>query len=264
MELFFCPLASSSEGNAVYLRAGNTSVLFDAGISAKRIITALRAINMPPPDAVFITHEHSDHIKGAGVLSRKFGIPVFATPGTWLACDRSKLVGDIEVSNRRHIYTDESLIVGDLTINAFPIPHDASQPVGYAAFYKAKKVAVCTDMGHITDTIIENIADSDIMLIESNHDVDMLVNGSYPEHLKRRILGKNGHLSNVSCGMLLSEVLSKRLKHIYLGHLSEENNSPEAAFDTVAAILENNHPELFAALTLRIAARSQASVSVTE
>jgi phosphoribosyl 1,2-cyclic phosphodiesterase len=238
----FCPLASGSSGNCAYLATENTRVLIDAGLSGVRIETALRALGVDPQglDAVFVTHEHSDHVSGAGIIARRYGLPVFATEGTLKASRR--LLERLKRGQTVSVISGSAFEFKDIVVRPFTIPHDAGEPVGYNFFHGGLKVTVATDMGHISDEGRESISGSDVLLIESNHDMDMLRNGTYPYVLKRRILGDKGHLSNVSCGVFLSEIASVAggLRHVYLGHLSEENNDPYLAYETVRTILEAN------------------------
>ncbi len=242
MQVKFCPIASGSSGNSIYVGTDNTHILVDAGLSGAAIQKGLGVIGVSGDmlDAIFVTHEHTDHIQGVGVLSRRFNVPVYATAKTWDMIDRFKTLGKISPENKRFVYSGERCIVNDICINPFEIPHDAADPVGYSLSVFGKKICIATDIGYVTDTIKENISDSDALLLESNHDEEMLRNGRYPQALKARILGKRGHLSNVSCGRLLAEIMSNRLRHVFLGHLSEENNRPLIALDTVTTILNAN------------------------
>lgn len=236
----FCPLASGSDGNSIYINYNETHILIDAGLSGKRIQEALSGLSVTGDmlNGIFVTHEHSDHIQGVGVLSRRFNLPVYATGRTWSSMD--SLIGKIDGENKRVIDYNQTVSLNEISVRPFEIPHDASQPCGYNIFADNKKISVATDIGKVTDTIKDAFADSDILLVESNHDVDMLKNGSYPVMLKRRILSDYGHLSNVSCGAFISEVYSSRIKHVYIGHLSRENNRPVIAIETVKSILETN------------------------
>ena len=240
MPVRFCPLASGSDGNSFYVGTEHTHILIDAGLSGKQIEKNLTSIHrqVSEIDAIFITHEHSDHIKGAGVLSRRYNIPLYATGGTWDAMQDSASLGKIELRNKRYVYPQENCVINDLRILPFEIPHDACEPVAYSVYACDHKISLATDMGHITDTVKENLADSSAILLESNHDVEMLKNGTYPFYLKQRILGKKGHLSNHLAGELLTELVSERLKYVFLGHLSHENNSPTLALNTVKNILK--------------------------
>jgi len=260
----FCPIASGSNGNCMYFSSGRTSVLIDSGLSGVRIEGRLNSIKASgfDIDAIFVTHEHSDHAMGVGVLSRRYDIPVFATSGTWKAMERDQALGRISAKNKRLVYTDENLILNDIRIHPFSVPHDAAEPVGYTIEARGVKVAIATDMGEITREIIENISDADILLLESNHDEDMVRTGRYPEMLKRRILGNFGHLSNINCGRLLAQVITDRLRHAYLGHLSEENNRPELAYETVKNILLDNDFKVNEAFSLRLTDRKGCGAQV--
>jgi len=235
----FCPIASGSSGNCAYLRAGGTHILIDAGLSGRSIETGLKTLNLSGRQlsAILVTHEHSDHIQGVGVMSRRYGLPVYATPKTWRYFERHGVLGEIGASLARRIEPEEFFNIGGIRAVAFDIPHDASQPVGYSFFAENRKITVATDIGEPTDTIRRHITDSDILLLESNHDPDMLMNGKYPRILKERISGSRGHLSNDAAGMLLSETATDHLKYVFLGHLSEENNRPLIARGTVEGIL---------------------------
>ena len=264
----FCPIASGSSGNCIYLSTPGAKILIDAGLSGIRIERALGSLGVDPYDldAVFLTHEHGDHISGAGVMARRFGLKIFATAGTWGYIDTTGVLGRLGTEHKHLVYPEEDMIFHDIIVRPFNISHDAADPVGYSFFYgpnenlnedlnadltqdscqesnetaykAGSKATIVTDIGHICSNLYEKIADSDILLIESNHDIDMLKKGPYPFHLKKRILGEKGHLSNVSCGQTLT-ALAHRLKHIYLGHLSAENNDPLLAFETVRDILES-------------------------
>jgi phosphoribosyl 1,2-cyclic phosphodiesterase len=212
--------------------------LIDAGISGKRAGQFLSRLGVPRIDALFITHEHSDHISGAGVLARRFKTPVYAAPKTWRYLKRHNVLGPLDESLQKMIPPNVSIDVCGVEVRAFDIPHDASQPVGYTFISGGVKTSVATDIGHVTETVRSAIMDSNILLLESNHDLEMLINGRYPQHLKERVMGNRGHLSNASAGALLAEVASPALQYAYLGHLSEENNRPLIALDTVRNILE--------------------------
>jgi phosphoribosyl 1,2-cyclic phosphodiesterase len=189
-------------------------------------------------DAIFVTHEHSDHVSGIGVLSRRYDIPVYATEGTWENMPQS--IGNIKPIMQNAVYSGEDCIFNDILIRPFEIPHDARQPVGYTIETGNKKIAVATDIGHITNTIKENIADANLLLLESNHDVEMVMSGPYTYSLKQRILSEYGHLSNKNAGLLLKDVINSsdsKLDYVFLGHLSKDNNYPDLAYNTVSDIL---------------------------
>ena len=257
------PLCSSSKGNSVFIGDSKSGVLVDCGCSFKALKTGLDKNGIPfeAVRAVLVTHEHIDHVKGAGVFSRKFDVPIYATMETWDAMEGS--LGKIAPRNKRFVYEGEPCVINDLCVKPFAIPHDAAAPVGYSVFAGEKKITVATDIGHVTDTIRENITDSDILLLESNHDEEMVKKGRYPWNLKQRILGERGHLSNRTAGALLAEIMSGKMKHIFLGHLSEENNSPYLAYETVAEILEQNRIKLGGALKMDMAARNSNGAKVT-
>lgn len=229
----FCSLFSGSSGNAVFLKAGNTRLLMDAGVSAKRIIEALLSIGENPCDlsAILISHEHSDHIKGAGILSRKFDIPIYANEGTWCLMERE--IGPVSLKNKRCFCTGREFLINDLCIKTFPIPHDASEPVGFNFFAENRKITVATDIGHVSKALLESIDKSDLLMLEANHDVEMLMTGSYPWWLKKRILSDEGHLSNEMAGKVIAYMAERGTRSFLLGHLSKENNFPELAYQTV-------------------------------
>lgn len=231
--LRFCPLASGSSGNSTYIGSEQTHLLIDAGISGKKVMEALASLSLTGEmlSGIFVTHEHSDHIKGIGVLSRRFDLPVYATEGTWQAMEGC--IGTIARKNKKIIYSGEKTVFADLILSPFAIPHDAAQPVGYTISDGEKKVSIATDIGHPSDSVKEGIADSDALLLEANYDVEMLRKGPYPYPLKQRILGDLGHMSNPTAGDLLAEMVTSRLRHVYLGHLSAENNTPQLAYHDV-------------------------------
>ncbi len=228
-------IASGSSGNCIYIGSENTHILIDAGISNKRIEQGLNEIGLKGSDldGILITHEHSDHIRGLGVLSRKHHLPIYGTPRTLAEIAASKSLGTVDEMLFHPVYADAEFFVGDLKVRPFAIDHDAAEPVAYRVENDSKAVAVATDMGHFDSYIIDNLRELDAILLESNHDVRMLETGPYPYYLKRRILGDHGHLSNENAGRLLSMVLNDHLKKILLGHLSKENNYEELAYETV-------------------------------
>lgn len=255
----FCPVVSGSSGNSVYIGTDYTHLLIDAGVSGKIIQAGLSVLNVEGAmlDGIFVTHEHSDHIKGVGVLSRRFDLPIYATEGTWNAMENS--LGQIARKNKKIIYSGEKLEINDLVISPFDIPHDAAEPVGYSVMAGDIKMTVATDLGHITDSVKNGIADSDILLLEANHDINMLKSGTYPYSLKQRILGEFGHLANENAGRLLSQMTTKRLKHVFLGHLSAENNTPSLAYKAVENILNENGIKVGRDFSMEMASRHSVS-----
>ena len=236
----FCPIASGSSGNCCYIGTETTHLLVDAGLSGKRIEAALSSVGINNISGILVTHEHSDHVSGAGILSRKYNVPVYATQNTWRFLLRHGTIGKVSVEMQKTIVPGQPVTIGDIEVLSFDVPHDASHPVGYCLHSNGYKAAVATDMGYVTDTVRELLQDTDVLLIESNHDIEMLRNGKYPQMLKERVMSSRGHLSNVAAGALLAEISSDTCRHIFLGHLSEENNRPMIALNTVQNILEAN------------------------
>ncbi len=239
-----CSLASGSSGNCIYVGTDNTHVLIDAGISCKRMKAGLESIGVDPCciDGILITHEHSDHIRGLGVVSRRYSMPIYTTGKTRSIILSSGTTGIIDENLFREITPDADFIIGDLVIHPFNTPHDAVEPVCYTFTGEGKKISVATDLGCYDEYIAGKISNSDILFIEANHDVEMLKNGSYPFYLKKRILGDAGHLSNEMSGKLISEVMHDELKYVILGHLSKENNRPDVAHASVLAVLDSCGP----------------------
>lgn len=237
----FCSLRSGSSGNATYIGYKDVNILVDAGLSGRTMEKSLENINVNPSDltAILITHEHNDHIKGAGILSRRYNIPIYANEATWSAMEN--LLGEIDYNNRCYFKTGEEFNIGDVRIRPFKKSHDAAEPVGFSFFCGRNKATIATDLGYMSKGVAANIMNSDIVLLESNHDLDMLINGSYPWPLKKRILSDHGHLSNKAAGEALKKLIEmKSIGIVYLGHLSQNNNRPEIAYGTVTEMLKEN------------------------
>ena len=230
-----CSIASGSSGNCIYTGTEKTGILIDVGISAKRIEQGLASIdrNMKEIKGIFISHEHSDHIKGLGVLARKHHIPIYGTKGTIQAIKNCSSLGEIDAELYREIRPDENITIEDLVIQPFRISHDAAEPVAYRMECGKKSAAIATDLGFYNQKIVDKLQNLDVLLLESNHDTHMVEVGGYPYHLKQRILSDRGHLSNESAGKLLCHLLHDDLKAVFLGHLSKENNYEELAYETV-------------------------------
>lgn len=228
-------IASGSSGNCIYVGSSDTHMIIDAGISKKRIEEGLNHIGISLQDinAILITHEHIDHISGIGVVARKYDIPMYATKETIDAVLSTKSIGSVSSELFHSINTDETFNINQMSIRPFRISHDAANPVAYRIEDNDKSLAVLTDLGFYNDYIIDNISDIDTILLEANHDKNMLQVGKYPYYVKQRILSEKGHLSNETSGKLLSNILHDKLKHIILGHLSRENNYDKLAFETV-------------------------------
>ncbi|WP_022665245.1 MBL fold metallo-hydrolase [Desulfospira joergensenii] len=239
-----CPLASGSRGNSLFISTPDTALLIDAGLSGKEIQRRMDQVGENPQDlsAIIITHEHSDHIRGAGILSRRFKIPVYVTPHTYSACQ-----GLGKIDHLNHFECGRPFEVGSIRINPFSISHDARDPAGLTLTFQEKKIGVATDLGIVTGLVREHLKNSIALYLESNHDPDMLINGPYPWHLKQRIRSRTGHLSNVDARNLVSELLHQDLKHIILAHLSEENNHPQKALLEVTKGLNGSETALYVA-----------------
>ncbi len=231
----FCSIASGSSGNCIYTGSDNSHILIDAGISGKRIENGLNQIGLKAQDlrAICVTHEHNDHIAGLGVMSRRYGIDIYATKGTIEAIKSCDTVGKIDESLFHTIKADNEFVVDDLRVMPLSISHDAAEPVSFIVRNKEKSVAVVTDLGEYNEYLLASLQDIDLLMIEANHDIRMLQAGRYPYQLKKRILSNKGHLSNESSGRFLSELLHDNLKAVFLGHLSKENNYEKLAYETV-------------------------------
>ena len=230
-----CSIASGSSGNCIYVGSDHTHLLVDTGISRKRIEEGLKKLEIKGEeiDGVLITHEHSDHIQGLGVLSRKYELPIYATKGTIEGISGSTSLGKMPDGLFHTIRVDEPFRLGDIEVKPFAISHDACEPTGYRFECGGRSAAVATDLGKYDEYTVSNLTGLDAVLLEANHDIHMLEVGGYPYYLKQRILGDKGHLSNELSGRLLCDILHDNLKHIILGHLSKENNYARLAYETV-------------------------------
>ena len=233
--LELCSIASGSSGNCICVGSDDSHVLIDAGISGKKIENGLNAIDLKSQDmqGILVTHEHIDHIAGLGVMARRYGLPLYATPGTIDAIKNVKSVGKIDESLFHPITPMEEFSIGDLEITPIPISHDAAEPVAYRIKKDHHVFAVVTDLGTYDDAIIQELQGLEVLLLEANHDIHMLETGAYPYPLKRRIMGDRGHLSNERSGQLLGELLHDKFGTVMLGHLSKENNYEELAYEAV-------------------------------
>ncbi len=233
-------LSSGSSGNSIYVGSDTTHLLVDAGISGKRIEEALNSVGVSGADldGILVTHEHSDHISGLGVMQRKYGLNVYATQPTIDALKKDRYVGKVDWDAFIPIKSDHSFTIKDITVSPMHISHDAADPVAYRFKYGDIKTAVVTDLGEYDDCIINALSGLSAIYLEANHDVRMLQLGRYPYPLKQRILGKKGHLSNESSGRLLTSLLNDKMQRIFLSHLSHENNLPELAYEAVRMEVE--------------------------
>lgn len=232
-----CPLASGSKGNAVLISSPDGKILVDAGLSGIQIEKRLDQVGVSCKDicALIITHEHSDHVKGAGVLNRRFDIPVFINQKTHNAAP-----GIGEINQLRYFECGTAFEIGNIKIEPFSISHDAADPAGMTMTYQDKKIGIATDMGVITNLVKQHLKDCEVLYLESNHDPDMLMNGPYPWVLKQRIKGRTGHLSNMDTRDFIRDLVNENLKHVILAHLSEENNTPQKAFETVQECIDHS------------------------
>lgn len=238
MGIRFSVLASGSTGNTTIVATEQCKVLIDAGLSAKRVDQLLKEKELSGADldAIVVTHEHSDHIKGLGAMARKYDLPVYANEKTWEQLD--KLIGAIAKDKRCVMETGGVLDLGELRVESFGISHDAAEPVGYCFYHEDQKLSVATDLGYMSPKVKEQIDDSDVLVLESNHDVEMLRVGKYPWNIKRRILSDIGHLSNEASGIGLVDVMTEKTKRVYLAHLSREHNMMDLAKLTVGQMVE--------------------------
>lgn len=239
MDIKMCSLSSGSNGNCVFISSGITRILVDAGISVKKIIEGLTEIGetIENIDAVLVTHEHIDHIKSIGPLARKYGISIYGTRGTLQEClnGRNK-IGEVNPILLNSVKPDNTFVVGDILITPFRVSHDACDPVAYTFKCGEKKLGMATDLGFFDKDIINHLSGSVFLYLESNHDTNMLEVGPYPYPLKQRIKSDLGHLSNEDCAKLLVHLCNDydtKIEHVILAHLSEENNFPELAYETV-------------------------------
>lgn len=257
-----CSIASGSSGNCIYIGTDATHLLVDVGISGKKTVEGLNRLGLTGSDidGILVTHEHSDHINGLGVMCRKFGIPVYGTRGTLEAIKKAGNLGETDDSLFHEVSADKKFILKDVTVNPMRISHDAAEPVAYRFQYGSKRMAVATDMGIYDDYTVESLRGMDVLLLEANHDINMLQAGHYPYYLKQRILGNRGHLSNELSGKLLSRLLHDDLKGVILGHLSKENNFAELAYETVRLeISMADNPYKGDDFPIMVASRSEAS-----
>ncbi len=231
----FASLGSGSRGNALLVEAGSTRLLIDAGFGPREMVRRLERLGLAAADidAVLVTHEHSDHIGGVFACARRFDWAVLLTHGTLAACRDDGSDTRITI-----IDSHEPFSVGDICVHPFPIPHDAREPVQFVLGDGARTLGVVTDAGHVTRHMVDMLDACDALVLECNHDVKMLAQGSYPQALKRRIGGLWGHLDNAAAALLLSRIRHSGLRHVVAAHLSEENNSPALAQAALSAVLD--------------------------
>lgn len=239
MSMQFSVLASGSSGNSMYIETESDSFLVDAGLSGKKMHELMGKIDKDPSrlSGIFVTHEHSDHIKGLGILARKYNIPIYANANTWKAMDG--MIGQIPTDLKFEFGMETVKTFGSLDVESFGVSHDAAEPMFYVFHQEGKKLVTITDTGYVSDRMKGIIKNADMYLFESNHDVSMLRMGRYPWSVKRRILSDVGHVCNEDAAIAMSEVAGDRTKRIYLGHLSKDNNMKDLARMSVSQTLES-------------------------
>jgi phosphoribosyl 1,2-cyclic phosphodiesterase len=244
--LAVCVLASGSKGNAIYVSDGDTAILVDAGLSGKEIERRLhsRGLTAETLNAIVVSHEHSDHIRGVGVLSRRYRIPVYMSHGTH-ETSGSQIGKPHQVV---HFSCGETFSVGTLMLHPFSISHDAQEPAGFTINQNGVKIGIATDLGIGTGMVKEHLKHCALLILEANHDPAMLIEGPYPWYLKQRIKGRTGHLSNDASRQLLDEVQHEHLRFVILAHLSEVNNSPDIARQVVGEALSASRTQLTVAV----------------
>ena len=231
---------SGSSGNCYFLYTEKSGLLIDAGVGVRILKKHMKDYGLSPNSIhhVLITHDHADHIKSVGSLSTEYNLPIYATQKVHAGIQGNYSVRKkILPANAKTIETNRPFVLDEFTITAFTVPHDSSDNVGYHIECEGISFCIMTDVGHVTDEMKDHIRHADYLIIEANHDTEMLKNGAYPQYLKDRISSGNGHLSNAACGQAIAENITQRLKHIWLCHLSEENNHPILAYKTIEQTL---------------------------
>lgn len=239
MSMHFSVLASGSTGNAIYVETDQNSFLVDAGLSGKQMEALFQKIDRRIKDltGILVTHEHSDHIKGIGILARKYNLPIYANEKTWKAMD--PLIGNVPTEQKFEFGMEKVQSFGSLDIESFGVSHDAAEPMFYTFHHEGRKLVLVTDTGYVSDRMKGIISNANTYVFESNHDVDMLRMCRYPWSIKRRILSDVGHVSNEDAAIAMSEVFGDQTKSIYLAHLSKDNNMKDLARMSVSQTLES-------------------------
>lgn len=240
--LKFISFGSGSSGNCYLLYTGNDALMIDAGVGVRTLKKHFRdyGLSLSQVHHLLITHDHADHIKCVGSISNDLHLPVYATAPVHQGIDRNYCVSrKVDVADRHFIVVGQRMVIGDFAVTPFAVPHDSSDNVGYMIETEDVTFCIITDAGHITDDMAKYITKANYLVIEANHDLEMLMAGPYPAHLKERISNGTGHLSNSACGEAIAQHMSENLHHVWLCHLSEENNHPELARKTVEATLRS-------------------------
>jgi len=263
MTLTFCSFSSGSSGNCYFIQSDESAILVDVGISGRKVFNSLEntGVELSDVNAVLITHEHADHVKSLRVVTKKMpNVCAYANGGTWESIKHL-----VEDDKRKTFETGKDFHINDIRVKPFLISHDAAEPVGFS-FYKAnKQISILTDVGFLSRDVYDEIKGADLLILEANHDVEMLRIGKYPWFLKQRILGKRGHLSNVDAADTICKILSEKQKnmHVLLAHLSKENNFPEMAYQTIKNLLEEKEYYLDKSVCLNIINRDEMSALYT-
>jgi phosphoribosyl 1,2-cyclic phosphodiesterase len=239
--LAICVLASGSKGNSAFVTDGRTSILIDAGLSGIELERRLTSRGLSPEslDAIIVSHEHADHIRGVGIVSRRYKLPVYINRETDQVSDN---LGKLHA--KREFECGQTFYISNLSIHPFSISHDAENPAGFTIGQNGTTMAIATDLGIATSMVKQHLKNCELLILEANHDPKMLETGPYPWPLKQRIASRNGHLSNASSKLLLEELQHDKLQHVILAHLSEINNTPQKAYDEVAKALTRCNPRL--------------------
>ncbi|OWZ83506.1 MBL fold metallo-hydrolase [Natranaerobius trueperi] len=250
----FAVLASGSNGNSIYVEEGDTKLLIDAGLSGKAIEKKLAEVQKSPQElsGIIATHEHQDHVKGVGVLARRYQLHVYATYGTW--CGMDNKIGTIP-EERKTIMTGQRFNIDNIHIDPFPVSHDANEPVGLCITGNDKKLGIATDSGVFTPHMKESLKGCHGLILESNHDLNLLSKSRYPQYLKQRIRSNKGHLSNMELAKYLPDLLDNNVSQLILGHLSEDNNHPDIVKEYVHQVFEKLPIEITNNVTFNIAER---------
>lgn len=252
-------IRSGSNANCIYINNGNYGILIDAGVGIRTVQTALREVNcnIDRIAAIFITHEHIDHIRGLATITKKYRIPIFANTAT---CDAiHDRLPDVDDGLFVEMPTGRDAVCPDLKVTSYKTSHDAVESVGYTVTDGRRRISIATDLGVVTQTVLEHIRCSDAIILESNYDENMLKNGEYPPMLKRRILSAYGHLSNEDCAVTATALAEGGTRRLILGHLSQNNNLPALAYNTTLAALENSNIKVGSDVQLSVASRDVCS-----
>jgi phosphoribosyl 1,2-cyclic phosphodiesterase len=245
--LSVCVLASGSKGNSIFISDGNANILIDAGLPGSEIERRLKSKGLSPADldGILVSHEHEDHIRGVGVLSRRFDLPVYMSQKTAQA--GASRLGKIHDAMMRHFECGAEFAINSLKIRPFSLSHDAKDPAGFTVRQNGTKIGIATDLGIATNMVKTHLKDCALLILEANHDPEMLMNGPYPWYLKQRVRDRTGHLSNEESKELLAEIRHERLSHVILAHLSETNNTASKALNVVGEALNQSKTRLTAA-----------------